>query len=355
MVSSSLALPVMRPTVRMHQVVVVEALEHQIVQVGSPPGSHATMWWTLAKVTFVQPGNRQCRSRRRISRRWALVGKRRARPSYMVCPTSSSTAMAIVASQATRCTVSESIRPTWSSSPASAVLTPDSLTRARGERGPPRRMGWPRWSAGPALEPGACERISLQEPVTEALVPRGLAVRRNLAGAGFEAGLDLGVGLGRQLGRHGAVLIVEAQVAQFVLGLRSRRLCRVGAGRRAALVRAASLSSATERSLAWSRHSASVSGVATSASARTLSKEISPAQRDPTMCGMSQATLATCTSLRAVAGETPNGAPPSLGGRRPVISIGLAPVDLAKDGDDLSLVGRDPPEGSVEARPAFLV
>ena len=26
------------------------------------------------------------------SRRWALVGKRRARPSYMVCPTSSSTA-----------------------------------------------------------------------------------------------------------------------------------------------------------------------------------------------------------------------------------------------------------------------
>ena len=45
------------------------------------------------------------------SRRWASVGKRRARPSYMVCPTSSSTATAMVASQAIRCTVSTSIRP----------------------------------------------------------------------------------------------------------------------------------------------------------------------------------------------------------------------------------------------------
>ena len=54
-----------------------------------------------------------------ISRRWASVGHRRARPSYIVCPTSSSTATAIVASQAIWRTTSMLMNPSRSSSPAS--------------------------------------------------------------------------------------------------------------------------------------------------------------------------------------------------------------------------------------------
>ena len=111
-VSSSLALPDMVQPSLMHQVMMVEALRARLSRSVRPLGFQGTMWWTLVKVTFVQPGKRQCRSRRITSRRWALVAKRRALPSYMVCPTSSSTAMAMVASQAIRCTVSKSISPT---------------------------------------------------------------------------------------------------------------------------------------------------------------------------------------------------------------------------------------------------
>ena len=89
-----------------------------------PPGFQGTTWWTATKVLFGQPGKRHWRSRRITSRLWAPVGKRLARPSYMVWPNVSSTATTTVASQAMRCTVSTSIRPWCSSSPASSLLLP---------------------------------------------------------------------------------------------------------------------------------------------------------------------------------------------------------------------------------------
>ena len=50
-------------------------------------------------------------------------------------------------------------------------------------------------------------------------------------------------------------------------------------------VRMTSASSRTVHTLAWSQSSSSVSGVATSTTARTLSNDTSPAQSDPTRWG----------------------------------------------------------------------
>ena len=73
----------------------------------------------------------------------------------------------------------------------------------------------------------------------------------------------------------------------------------------AALVRATSASWRTVHSLAWAQSSWSLSGVATSATARTLSKDRSPAQSDPTRCGRSHAFSPRRVSARAVGVETP--------------------------------------------------
>ncbi len=70
-------------------------------------------------------------------------------------------------------------------------------------------------------------------------------------------------------------------------------------------MRATSASSRTLHVLACSQSSASVSGVATSATARTLSKDRSPAQSESTNWGMSQAFSPTRVSDRAVAVEIP--------------------------------------------------
>ena len=76
------------------------------------------------------PGTGTARSRRITSRRWAPVGKRLARPSYMVWPNSSSIATTTVASQARRRTVSRSMRPPCSRSAASSPGSPDPSTRS---------------------------------------------------------------------------------------------------------------------------------------------------------------------------------------------------------------------------------
>ncbi len=237
----------------------------------------------LVKVTLVQPGKRQWRSRRITSRRWASVGSRRARPSYMVCPTSSSTPMAMVASQAIRRTTSVLIRPSRSRSPARAFVSA-LLVEQGGQRDvDDHEVGAGRCVARPA---GVRRADQLHEGVTEALVPRGLPVGGDLARPGLEAGPGLGEGLGGQLDAHGAVLLVEAHEAPLVLRA-ARRLAAGEPARRRE--RATSASWRTECSWAASASSRSVSGVATSATALTLSKDTSPAQSEPTRWGRSQA------------------------------------------------------------------
>ena len=161
------------------------------------------------------PGKRQCRSRRMTSRRWASEGVRRARPSYMVCPTSSSTPMAMVASQAICWTAPVLIRPSRSRSPASSSSRRHRQPGRREGRGRRRSRGWPSW---PGPRPGCRGADELQEGVTQTLVPRGLAVGGDVASPGLEAGPGLGEGLRGQLHTHGAERFVEAEKATVVLG-----------------------------------------------------------------------------------------------------------------------------------------
>ena len=167
------------------------------------------MWCALVKVTFVHPGNRQCRSRRMISRRCVAVGKRRARPSYIVCPTSSSRATTMVASQAMRRTVSPLIN--------SPLLELTGQLRGLVDQCGQRSMDHDGMRAGRSLGRRA---DGLQEGVAEPLVPSGLTIRGHLPGPGLEGRTDLGVGLGRELGRHGVEGVVEADRAHLVVRLR---------------------------------------------------------------------------------------------------------------------------------------
>ena len=150
----------------------------------------------------------------------------------------------------------------------------------------------------------------------------------------MEAGPGLGVGLGWQLDGHGAELVVEAEEAPLVAGL--------GTGLRPALPfeRASSASWRTEHVRACSRRSWSVSGVAVSATARTLSRERSPSHRPgdevrDVPCLLAQVRVGTCSRCRDA--EALHG--PCLRGRRPVLSIRLAAFDLAEQHDDGPLDG----------------
>ena len=189
------------------------------------PVFHGTMWWTLVKVTLVQPGNRHWRSRRITSRPWAPPeGKRLARPSYMVWPSASSTATTTAASQAMRWTVSW-IRPWCSSSAASSLGSPSSFTRfSRGTWTTNRtdRVGGNRLQ-GQSQSQSQCQGLGprgRKEPIAAALVHGDLVLIGGRLGPGVDTGFGLGVGLFGQLHRHGAVVIVEAQVAAVVLGTR---------------------------------------------------------------------------------------------------------------------------------------
>ena len=146
-----------------------------------------------------------------------------------------------------------------------------------GGRGPRRHRGWSWWLVAGALSlvSGADQS---QQDVAATLVQGCLTVGGDLLELGVDAGLDLGVGIGRQLGADGAVGVVEAQEATIVLGTRTRR-------RRSPSqldARAGEVGQLTHRmQLGLSQSRRSLSGVATSASALTLSKEISPSESEP--------------------------------------------------------------------------
>ena len=110
----------------------------------------------------------------------------------------------------------------------------------------------------------------------------------------------LGVDRRRELRRHGAMGVVEADEAAIVI--RERGNGGVGAAT-CAKVRATSASSRTVHRSACSFRPSSVSGVATSATTRILSKEISPAHTAPMRWGRSQAFSPPRVSARAVAGR----------------------------------------------------
>ena len=143
----------------------------------------------------------------------------------------------------------------------------------------------------------------LHEGVTEALVPRGLPVGGDLVRPGLEAGPGLGEGLGGQLHAHGAERLVEAQEAPLVLGA-------PGGRRPVRALRSGRRRPALAPSAPWPRRRApqSVSGVATSASALTLSKDTSPAHSEPTRWGRSQAFSPTW-SAPGRSGSRPRSAP----------------------------------------------
>ena len=156
---------------------VVQAHEREVVKVGGASGLPGQYVVDVGEGDLVQPGKRQWRSRRITSRRWASEGSRLARPSYMVCPTSSSTAMAMVASQAIRRTTSVLIRRHARGPRPGRSSRPPRRGGRRGRCGRPRRRGW-RCCPGPGLPVPPPDH--LDEGVTEALVPRGLPVRGDL-------------------------------------------------------------------------------------------------------------------------------------------------------------------------------
>ena len=173
-------------------------------------------------------------------------------------------------------------------------------------------MGHHQERAGPA---GRCVRTRTrrpctdqrQEPVTEALVPRGLPVGGDLFGQGLEGGLDLGVGIGLELGAQRAVPVVEAQEASIVIapgpGPRRRGRRRIAQRSRRRRRGAGHLGQVSDRALLGPlTHSWSVSGVATSATARTLSKEMSAATAPPPGAG--------CPRPPWPPGRTPGRSPP---------------------------------------------
>ena len=174
------------------------AQERQVVQVGRAAG------FPRDDVVHVDEG-RRCtpreatwRSRRITSRRWASVGKRRARPSYMVWPTSSSTAtdhrgvtgQALASSRA-------STSPSWARArPPAQLLSPDSSTRADRATWATTKVGaglrWP----GPTQHPGP-RADQPQEGVAAALVPAASPPSEGSALArADQAPLVCGIGLG---------------------------------------------------------------------------------------------------------------------------------------------------------------
>ena len=231
------------------------------------------------KVTLVQPGNRQWRSRRITSRRWARsgiagpgprtwCGRRRRRPRWRWWRHRRSVHGLRVDQAVTLELAGELGRLAGVVDEGGERDVDDDEVRA-GRGGPAR-----------------CARDRRADDLHE-----GVAERWS-QGVSPSVGDLAGPGLERSGSRHRTRpaagpswcgMVVEAEKAPVVLG--------PGRGRAAsaAIVRAMSASSRTEHSRAWSRSSRSVSGVATSATARTLSKEMSPAHSDPTRCGMSQA------------------------------------------------------------------
>ena len=220
--------------------------------------------------------------------------------------------------------VSVLMSPSRSSSPARALALAGLIDQGcRGGRGRPRSRGWPIVGVPWACAPGADERI-ISTKASQRRWSQGVSPSEGTAaGPGLEAGPGLGEGLGGQLHAHGATRLVEAQVTTVVLGARRGR---GGGGGGAACGRRRPARARCTPGPA-SQSSWSLSGVATSATARTLSKDRSPAQSDPTRCGRSQAFSPRRVSARAVGRRDPEALHgPGLGRRRPVVSVHLAPA-----------------------------
>ncbi len=170
----------------------------------------------------MHPGKRQCRSLRMTSRRCTAVAHRRARPSNIVRPTSSSIATANLESHASRRTTSRCRYPPASSSPARSETSPfsemsvDNGTWAttKNEVGAPcTPSGRPRTAA---------DRISHEEEqgVVEALVPSRVAVELHLFRGVHQERLHLGVVLRGELGRDRSVAVVAPKRSIVAAGIR---------------------------------------------------------------------------------------------------------------------------------------
>ena len=162
-----------------------------------PPGFQGTTWWVLVKVTLVQPGKRQWRSRRMTSRRWA-VGRCPPGPALVhgvadvvVDPDGDGG----VTGDPAHGLGADAGRRARARRPGRSSRRPRRRGR-RGGRGRRRSTGWPSWLRRRAPSPD-----HLEEGVAEALVPGRLAVGGDVAGPGLEAGPGLGEGLGRAAGR----------------------------------------------------------------------------------------------------------------------------------------------------------
>ena len=94
-------------------------------------------------------------------------------------------------------------------------------------------------------------------------------------------------------------------VRNVSLKRRKRRIRLSGAEACTRCDRTTSASSRTLQRRAWSRSFLSLRLVATSATTRTLSREISPARRASARCGVVEVFVPTCVSARAVAMATP--------------------------------------------------
>ena len=141
----------------------------------------------------------------------------------------------------------------------------------------------------------------LGQGIADALVPGRPAVGGHSVCRGLERGLRLGIGLAGQLGRHGAVRVVEAHEAPIVIGPREGSGC----GQRPA-PSCGRCRRGRAPMLPWPAPAAlrSVSGVATSATARTLSKEIHRRTRTDEVREV-PGLLAACVRVRAAAVEMP--------------------------------------------------
>ncbi len=184
----------------------------------APPFVQCSTWCTSVNSVWVQPGNRQPLSRRRISMRWASEGSRRVRPRLRLCPPDPSADTRTLASQASRRATSRDTGPSTSSSappspPARKLRSAWTTTVGRLRRMPPARGVSSPSAAAPEPSLSRLQRATSASAMRWSKGVRSFS--RRLAPSD-ERALDHGVVVFGQDARQHPATVVEAEEAPGV-------------------------------------------------------------------------------------------------------------------------------------------
>ena len=304
-----------------------------------PSSTQCRTWCTSVNSVWVQPGNRQPLSRRRISIRWASLGSRRVLPRLRLCPRPVGGDEDLgVAGEPAGDLSGE--RPEHVELGTALAPGEEAHVGMDDDGGPVAAR-----AAGPAAsavrrQPGPRSASPLQTATSASAMRWSNGVRsrsRRLARAMSELFTTAYWSSGSTPGQAAAP-VVEAEEAPGVETRRPAR--RIGCGRRCA----SSRTCLADQWVACSASVASVSGLATSTRGLTWSKESFPCERASEIFG-SAWSLAAARDPFAGGGGGDAAAldEPRHHGRGAVDPPGLAPVELHDGGEQLALVGGDRP------------